>query len=66
MTNTKAKFNWYPGHMAKAKRELEDSIKLVDIIIELRDARMPIASFNETFKDLYKKKKTGGQNGRFS
>ena len=57
MADTKAKFNWYPGHMAKAKRELEDSIKLVDIIIELRDARMPIASFNETFKDLYKNKK---------
>lgn len=57
MTEPKAKFNWYPGHMAKAKRELEDSIKLVDFIIELRDARMPIASFNETFKDLYKNKK---------
>lgn len=54
---TKANFNWYPGHMAKAKRELEDSIKLVDLIIEVRDARMPISSFNESFKDLYKNKK---------
>lgn len=44
--------------MAKAKRELEDSIKSVDLIVELRDARMPYASFNETFKDLYKNKKT--------
>ncbi|HLS35089.1 MAG TPA: ribosome biogenesis GTPase YlqF, partial [Bacillota bacterium] len=28
---------WYPGHMAKAKREVEENLKLVDIVIELRD-----------------------------
>ena len=58
MDKNKASFNWFPGHMAKAKRELEENIKLVDLIIELRDARMPLASFNESFKDLYKNKKT--------
>ena len=38
--------NWYPGHMAKAKRQMEEQLKLVDIIIELRDARIPLASGN--------------------
>ena len=38
--------NWYPGHMAKAKRQMEEELKLVDIIIELRDARLPMASGN--------------------
>ena len=36
--------NWYPGHMAKARRQMEEQLKLVDIIIELRDARIPEAS----------------------
>ena len=33
--------NWYPGHIAKAERELEDYLKLVDVVIEARDARIP-------------------------
>lgn len=37
---------WYPGHMAKATREIEERVKLVDLIIELRDARAPISSAN--------------------
>lgn len=37
-------FNWYPGHIAKAERQLKEKIKVVDIIIELRDARIPEAS----------------------
>lgn len=44
--------NWYPGHMEKAKRQMQDQLKLVDIIIELRDARMPIASANPMLKQL--------------
>ncbi len=39
-----AKFNWYPGHIAKAERQLKEKIKLIDIIIELRDARVPLSS----------------------
>jgi ribosome biogenesis GTPase A len=38
------KFSWYPGHIAKAERELKEKIKAIDIIIELRDARIPLAS----------------------
>ena len=38
--------HWYPGHMAKATREIEDRVKLVDLIIELRDARAPLSTAN--------------------
>lgn len=38
------KFNWYPGHIAKAERELKEKLKVIDIVIELRDARIPQAS----------------------
>ena len=57
MNKDSATFNWFPGHMAKANRELEESIKLVDVIIEIRDARMPFASFNKEFKKIYNNKK---------
>ena len=36
--------NWYPGHMAKAKRELKENMSLIDIVYEVIDARMPISS----------------------
>ena len=35
--------NWYPGHMAKARRMIEESIKLVDMTVELVDARIPVS-----------------------
>lgn len=38
--------NWYPGHMAAAKRMMEENMKLIDVIIELRDARIPLSSSN--------------------
>lgn len=38
--------NWYPGHMKKASRMMEDSLKLVDAVVELRDARIPESSRN--------------------
>ena len=48
--------NWYPGHMAKAKRMLEDNIKLVDMIIEIVDARAPMACRNPDFEAMFKNK----------
>ena len=48
--------NWFPGHMAKANRQMEEQIKLADIVIELRDARAPLASFNPTFDKLINNK----------
>jgi len=47
---------WYPGHMAKAKREIEEKIKLVDIVYELIDARIPYSSKNPMVTDILKNK----------
>ena len=45
-------FQWYPGHMTKAKRAMQDDIKLVDMVIELVDARVPQASRNPDIDKL--------------
>ncbi len=50
--NNQIKINWYPGHMAKARRQMEEQLKLVDIVIEIRDARMPLASGNPLLNEL--------------
>src|SRR5690625_3953624 len=47
---------WFPGHMAKARREIEQNLKLVDIVIELVDARAPAASQNPMLQELIKNK----------
>ena len=39
-------FQWYPGHMTKAKRMMQEDIKLIDVVIELVDARIPLSSKN--------------------
>lgn len=44
----KAAFNWFPGHMLKAMREIKSKINAVDLVIEIRDARVPIVSGNPT------------------
>ncbi len=44
--------NWYPGHMARARREIENSIKLVDVVIEMVDARIPISSRNPILNEI--------------
>lgn len=44
----KAAFNWFPGHMMKAMREIQAKVQMVDIVIEIRDARCPIVSGNRT------------------
>ena len=46
------KIQWYPGHMTKAKRAMSDAIKLVDIIIEMTDARAPEATRNPEIMGL--------------
>jgi len=48
---------WYPGHMAKTKKLLQENIKLVDIVIELLDARVPLSSQNPEFNVLFNSKK---------
>lgn len=49
--------NWYPGHMAKTRRQIEADLKIVDIVIELLDARIPISSQNPDISSLTSKKK---------
>ena len=49
--------NWYPGHMAKTKRQITDDLKLVDIVIELLDARIPISSQNPDIANILQNKK---------
>ena len=52
----KSQINWYPGHMAKTKREIKEKINLIDIIYEVVDARMPISSKMKDMDDILKDK----------
>lgn len=49
--------NWYPGHMAKTKRQIIDDAKLVDVVIEILDARIPKSSQNPDIAEIVKNKK---------
>ncbi len=51
-----ANYQWYPGHMTKAKRMMQEDIKLIDLIIELVDARIPQSSRNPDIDELGKNK----------
>ena len=57
MPENNININWYPGHMAKAKRLIEDDLKLIDIVIEVIDARIPISSRNPDLNEMVKNKK---------
>ncbi len=48
--------NWYPGHMAKTKREIKEKLSLIDIVLEVIDARIPFSSKNKDIDDLIKNK----------
>ncbi|MFW5787072.1 MAG: ribosome biogenesis GTPase YlqF [Halanaerobiales bacterium] len=48
--------NWYPGHMAKAKRKLKEDLKLIDLVLEMIDARIPASSKNPDFEEFIKGK----------
>ncbi len=52
MSEVNTNINWYPGHMAKAKREMQEKVKLVDMVIELRDARIPASSVNPVLNEV--------------
>ncbi|MBR4708350.1 MAG: ribosome biogenesis GTPase YlqF [Pseudobutyrivibrio sp.] len=45
-------FQWYPGHMTKAKRQMQEDIKLIDLVIEVIDARCPVSSRNPDINSL--------------
>ena len=49
--------NWYPGHMAKTRKQIENDLKIIDVVIELLDARIPVSSRNPDINNLIKNKK---------
>lgn len=51
------KIQWYPGHMTKARRKIEEDVKLVDVLVELLDARIPFSSRNPDIDRIAKDKK---------
>ncbi|MBR3888730.1 MAG: ribosome biogenesis GTPase YlqF [Clostridia bacterium] len=52
MAEVQKQIQWYPGHMAKARREIAEAVKLVDVVIEIVDARIPIASRNPILNEI--------------
>ena len=48
--------NWYPGHMAKTKRQIQEDLKLIDVVVEILDARIPMSSRNPDIEELIKNK----------
>ena len=55
-TQNKTSINWYPGHMAKTKREIKEKLPLIDVVYEVVDARMPISSKVIDIDDIIKNK----------
>ena len=53
----KTNINWYPGHMAKTKRQIKEDLKLIDLVVELLDARIPISRRNPDIEEITKRKK---------
>jgi len=58
MDSYKNKINWFPGHMAKAKREIIEILGQVDIVLEIIDARIPLSSRNPMTEEILKNKPT--------
>ena len=56
MEENKTNINWYPGHMAKTRREIIEDLKLIDVVIELLDSRIPISSRNPDIAEITKNK----------
>lgn len=54
---TKVVLNWYPGHMAKTKKQIQEDLKLIDVVIEILDARIPLSSQNPDIAEWTKSKK---------
>ena len=57
MNENKMNINWYPGHMAKTRKQIAEDLKIIDIVIELLDARIPVSSQNPDIAQIIKGKK---------
>ena len=49
--------NWYPGHMLKTKKQIIEDIKLIDVVVEILDARIPVSSRNPDMQKIIQNKK---------
>lgn len=49
--------NWFPGHMAKTRKQITEDLKLIDVVVEILDARIPISSQNPEIKQILQNKK---------
>ena len=57
MNENKTNINWYPGHMAKTKKQIIEDLKLIDVVVEILDARIPKSSQNPDLQEWIKNKK---------
>ncbi len=57
MSENKTNINWYPGHMLKTKKQIIEDLKLIDVVIEILDARIPVSSQNPDIEQITSKKK---------
>ncbi len=56
-SSSKTSINWFPGHMAKTRRQITEDLKLIDVVIEILDARIPKASQNPDIRQITQNKK---------
>ena len=54
--NSSLNLQWFPGHMKKAERLIRENLKIVDVVIELLDARIPLSSQNPMLKEILQDK----------
>ena len=57
MNGNKTNINWYPGHMAKTKKQIAEDLKLIDVVVEILDARIPVSSQNPDVANIIENKK---------
>ena len=49
--------NWFPGHMAKTRRQITEDLKMIDVVVEILDARIPMSSQNPDIRQITQNKK---------
>lgn len=57
MNENRININWYPGHMLKTKKQMIEDLKLIDVVVEILDARIPVSSQNPDIQNITKNKK---------
>ena len=57
MNENRTNINWYPGHMLKTKKQIIEDLKLIDVVVELLDARIPKSSRNPNIQKIVQNKK---------